>query len=319
MPRPEITSETLAKWQRVVDLISDLAEVPAALIMITIEQHHSALVTSASRENPYQVGQSFYLNERLYCFGVFQNDGELVVEDATCDPRWNDNQDLEHGMTFYVGLPLKWPDGKVFGTICMLDKRRNKRAIMFRKGLQEFCRVVEADLALLVEVDQRKEAQLQLSIELENRKTIIRQTTQDLQDANTALRVLLQGVETSKSEMEDRFRHQIKELVLPHISKLKLMLSDLDAAAKHLDIIQRNLSGLTSAQSTLMANTFEDLTPVEAEIAQMIIHGLSTKEIASTLSRAKSTVDFHRNNIRKKLGLTKAGKTLKSHLLPLMK
>ena len=317
--RPEISQETLAKWQRVVDLISDLARVPASLIMITVEQHHSIFVASSTDENPYQLGQSFQLNEKLYCYGVFQNDGELVVEDATCDPRWNDNQDLDHGMTFYVGLPLKWPDGKVFGTICMLDKRRNKRALTFRKGLQEFSRVVESDLALFVEIDQRKAAQSQLSHELENRDSVIQQKTQDLQEANTALRVLLKGFENSKIEMEDRIRHQIKELVFPHISKLRLMLSGHDAAPRHLDIIESNLHDLTTADSTRMAEAFETLTPVEAEIAQMIIHGRSTKEIAATMSRAKSTVDFHRNNIRTKLGLTKGGKSLKTHLMQLTK
>lgn len=313
--KPEISPEAIAKWQRVVDLISDLADVPASLIMSTVEQHHSVYIANGSSANPYSVGQSFQLNEKLYCFGVFQNDGELCVEDAKCDPRWQDNQDLEHGMTFYVGLPLKWPDGEIFGTICVLDKRRNKRALMFRKGLREFCRVVEDDLALLVEVDKRKQAQLKLSRELENRENIIRQRTQDLEDANIALRVLLQGVETSKNEVEDRIQKQLRGLVLPHISKLRLMLSDADASIPHLEIIEKNLKNVTSALSTRMAEAFEALTPVEAEIAQMIIHGRTTKEIAVSMSRATSTVDFHRNNIRKKLGLTNARKTLRRHLM----
>ncbi len=313
--KPEISPEALAKWQRVVDLISELADVPASLIMSTVDQHHSVYVASGSSANPYSVGQSFQLNEKLYCFGVFQNDGELCVEDAKSEPRWQDNQDLEHGMTFYVGLPLKWPDGEIFGTICVLDKRRNKRALMFRKGLREFCRVVEDDLALLIEVNERKQAQLQLSQELENRETIIRQRTQDLEDANTALRVLLNGVETSKNEIEDRIQKQLKGLVLPHISKLRLMLSDADAAVSLLEIVEKNLKNVTSALSTRMAEAFEVLTPAEAEIAQMIIHGRSTKEIAVTLSRATSTVDFHRNNIRKKLDLTNAHKTLRRHLM----
>ena len=55
----------------------------------------------------------------------------------------------KNGMSFYIGYPLKWPDGEVFGTICVLDRRRNKRALLFREGLQEFARVIEADLVLL--------------------------------------------------------------------------------------------------------------------------------------------------------------------------
>jgi c-di-GMP phosphodiesterase len=157
--KPEISELTVAKWQRMVDLIADLAKVPASLIMNTTGAHHAVYVANRSDAHPYTVGQAFDLNEKLYCFGVLQNDGELCVEDALCDPRWHDNQDLDHGMTFYIGLPVKWPDGTVFGTICVLDRRRNKRALVFRTGLEEFSRIVEDDLALLVEIDQRKQAQ----------------------------------------------------------------------------------------------------------------------------------------------------------------
>jgi DNA-binding CsgD family transcriptional regulator len=58
----------------------------------------------------------------------------------------------------------------------------------------------------------------------------------------------------------------------------------------------------------------EGLTPAESEIVQLIVQGRSTKEIAKTLSRGTSTVDFHRNNIRQKLGLTHRGKNLQQHL-----
>ena len=114
------------------------------------------LVTSDHPENPYPVGMEFRLNPKLYCEGVFRVDGELVVEDATCDPRWSDNEDMEHGMSFYIGLPLKWPDGSIFGTICVLDRQRNRRALLFREGLTQFARMVEQDLALLQEVYLRR-------------------------------------------------------------------------------------------------------------------------------------------------------------------
>ncbi|MCB1490425.1 MAG: GAF domain-containing protein [Rhodobiaceae bacterium] len=317
LDKPVITSETLSKWQRIVDLISALADVPATLIMNTVGAHHSVYVTSETDGNPYVLGQSFELNEKLYCFGVFQNDGELCVEDATCDPRWHDNQDLEHGMTFYVGLPVKWPDGDIFGTICVLDSRRNQRALTFRDGLKEFCRIVEDDLALLTEVERRKQAEAALRHELASREATIRTRTKDLEDANTALRVLIERVELSKNEAEDRILRQIKGMILPHISKLRHLHFDDETSSMHLQIVESNLKTITSALSTRMAETLEILTPTEGEIVQMIIHGRNTKEIAATLSRGTSTVEFHRNNIRRKLGLKNKRKNLRQYLLSL--
>ena len=248
--KPEITSETLAKWQRVVDLISELADVPATLIMNTAGKHHAVYVTSDTEKNPYVPGQSFQLTGKLYCHGVLQRDSELCVEDATCDPQWHDNDDLEHGMSFYVGLPLKWPDGEIFGTICILDRRRNRRALMFRKGLQEFSRIVEDDLALLLEVERRKQAQAKLRHVLENRESTIRQHTKYLEDANIALRVLLDNVERSKGEVKDQILRQIRGLVLPHISKLRHLHADDDAMTNHLKIAETHLGNIMSSLSS---------------------------------------------------------------------
>ena len=315
--KPRITTGMLAKWQRVVDLISELADVPATLIMRTNVPDHSVAVSSEGDDNPYRPGQNYHLHEKLYCFGVISNDGELVVEDARCDPAWHDNEDLEFGMTFYVGYPLKWPDGELFGTICVLDRKRNKRAMMFRKGLQEFGRVVEDDLAMLQEVETRKLAQSELRKTVENRETTIKERTQALEDANTALRILLENVETSKNEVEKRILGQIRGLVLPHISKLRHLDADQQLQSSYLELVERNLKDITSSLSSRMAEAMERLTPTEAEVMQMILHGRTTKEIASTLSRGTSTVDFHRNNIRRKLGLRNRKTNLRQHLTSL--
>lgn len=315
--KPEITPETLEKWQRVVDLIAELANVPATLIMNTVAEKHSVFVANTAENNPYVPGRSYALHEKLYCFGVFQNDGELTVKDAACDPRWRDNEDLEYGMSFYIGYPVKWPDGDVFGTICVLDRRENKRALMFRKGLQEFCKVVEDDLAMLLEVEQRKAVQAKLRKTLETQEHTIAKRTQDLEDANTALRVLLENVETAKGEVEAQILRQIKGLILPHISKLRHLDADRDLQSSYLEMVEKNLKNITTSLSSQMVETLAVLTPAEVEIAQMILLGRSTKEIAQTLSRGTSTVDFHRNNIRQKLGLKESRKNLRQHLMSL--
>ena len=47
------------------------------------------------------------------------------------------------------------------------------------------------------------------------------------------------------------------------------------------------------------------------------MNGNSTKEIARILSRETSTIDFHRNNIRRKLGIESRATNLRSHLMSL--
>lgn len=343
--KPEIPHAMLEEWQRVVDLAAEAVDVPASLIMKTEPPDHTVLVSSETRGNPYEVGASFKLNSKLYCYAVLQTGNELVVPNAHDDPGWHDNQDMEHGMSFYIGYPLAWPDGTLFGTICVLDSRDNEKARACRRLLQEFRHVIESDLALLMEVARRQRAEKRLRKTLEDLESRVAERTRDLsqaneelrqeirfrrkaeqallerehelEEANTALRVLLSNLQTSRQEFEIQILRQIKGLIQPHIVRLRQALGDRESESCYLDLIDSNLRNVTSSFATRLVTVFEVLTPTEAEIAQMVMTGQTTKAIARTLSREPSTVDFHRNNIRRKLGIEGRRVNLRSYLLSL--
>lgn len=312
---PQIPKETLANWQQLVDLVAELADVPASLIMKTDAPDHAVLITSDHPENPYPVGLSFQLNPKLYCQGVLERDGELVVEDAKCDPVWADNDDLEHGMTFYIGLPLKWPDGSVFGTICVLDRKQNRRALLFREGLAQFARMVESDLALLQEVYLRRALEEKLNETLAQLETRVSDRTRELQETNIALRVLLSSLDDDRKNRDHEIVEQVRSRVLPYLEKVRAQLSGDEAQFVYLELAEKNLNEITSSLSDKLTDAFAAMTPTEMEIAQMVMFGKTTKDIAKALSRETSTIDFHRNNIRRKLGLEGRDQNLRSHLL----
>lgn len=311
---PAIPAETVVEWQRVVDLVARLARVPASLIMRTEMPKHRVFVSSRTEGNPYDVGREFVLSDALYCYGVLKKDGELLVEDALQDPDWVDNEDLEHGMSFYIGYPLKWPKGEVFGTICVLDRQRNEHALLFREGLQAFAGVVESNLRSLVEIAERKRLQSALQQSLDQLEKRVAERTRELEEANTALRVLISSIEKSQHDHDEEILRQINALVIPHLSKVARVLDTEGAGSEFLTLAENNLRSLTSSLSTRIASEFQVLTVTEAEIAQLVMRGKTTKEIAKTLSRATSTIDFHRNNIRCKLGLRR-GENLRGYLL----
>ena len=312
---PQIPKETLANWQQLVDLVAELADVPASLIMKTDAPDHAVLITSDHPENPYPVGLSFQLNPKLYCQGVLERDGELVVQDAKCDPVWADNDDLEHGMTFYIGLPLKWPDGSVFGTICVLDRKQNRRALLFREGLAQFARMVESDLALLQEGYLSRALEEKLNETLAQLETRVSDRTRELQETNTALRVLLSSLEDDRQNRDHEIVEQVRSRVLPYLEKVRAQLSGDEAQFVYLELAEKNLNEITSSLSDKLTDAFAAMTPTEMEIAQMVMFGKTTKDIAKALSRETSTIDFHRNNIRRKLGLEGRDQNLRSHLL----
>jgi DNA-binding CsgD family transcriptional regulator len=57
-----------------------------------------------------------------------------------------------------------------------------------------------------------------------------------------------------------------------------------------------------------------NLTPREAQVADLIKEGKSSKEIATIIGLATNAIDSYRNSIRRKLGLNKVKTSLQSYL-----
>lgn len=154
--KPEVPTEIKARWQRIVDLASELLGVPAALINRFANPEIEMFLASATEGNPYRQGDRARL-AGLYCEKVMRTWDTLLVPDALADPAWAHNPALAEGMTYCLGYPLRWPDGEIFGTICVLDRKDNPRATHHHELLAEFQQAIEADLRLLAEHREREE------------------------------------------------------------------------------------------------------------------------------------------------------------------
>jgi DNA-binding CsgD family transcriptional regulator len=105
---------------------------------------------------------------------------------------------------------------------------------------------------------------------------------------------------------------------LPLVKKLSteafIKLED-DALQKaYVDILESNLNEIVSPFARSLSNKFLRLSPKELEVSNLIQQGKNTKNIAEIMNLAESTIDFHRNNIREKLGVKNKKISLKTYL-----
>jgi DNA-binding CsgD family transcriptional regulator len=83
------------------------------------------------------------------------------------------------------------------------------------------------------------------------------------------------------------------------------------------EILESHVNEILSPFLRRLSAQRPDFTPQELKVAQLVKDGKATKEIADILITSKDAIDFHRKNIRKKLGLRNRKVNLRSYLLSL--
>ena len=189
-----------------------------------------------------------------------------------------------------------------------------------RKTLDELEQRVAARTIELTEANEK------LHREVEERKLVeknLRKKERELklnalhmEETNVALKVLLEQREKDKNELEDKVLANVRGLLLPCLERLQGCHLN-DRQRVYTDILETNLQTIISPFLHRLSSRSLNLTPAEIQVAGLVKDGKTSKEIASLMNVSERGVEFHRNNIRKKLGLANAKKNLRSYLLSL--
>ena len=163
---------------------------------------------------------------------------------------------------------------------------------------------------------ERKKLEQELRKILDTLESRIQERTIELEEVNTALRVLLKKGEQDLKKQGHDIKDNVDRLVMPFLQKLKIS-SSIEQKEMYANIIEANLTNITSPFTNHLSESYKTLTPKEIQIAAMIKDGKSSKEIAEMIGVSIGTVITHRNNIRKKLKLPSRETNLRSHLLSL--
>ena len=150
--------------------------------------------------------------------------------------------------------------------------------------------------------------------ELKERELELDVKNNGLEEMNAALRVLLKRRDEDKSEMEEKVLLNIQELIMPYFEKLEK--SRLDVRQTSLvSILESNLKDIVSPFARELTRNYLRFTPTEIQVANLVKQGNTTKEIADLMNVSGKTIESHRKNIRKKLGIKNKKENLQTHLL----
>ena len=142
-----VPEKEIENWQITVDMLAEIVGIPAALIMRVHEQEIEVFLASHSPGNVYHRGEKAPLDMGLYCETVMSTQRKLLVPNALKDPDWDHNPDIDLGMISYCGLPLTWPNGEIFGTLCILDQKENSYLQKTYELMERFRDSIQLSLA----------------------------------------------------------------------------------------------------------------------------------------------------------------------------
>jgi signal transduction histidine kinase/DNA-binding response OmpR family regulator len=257
----QIPKAVALKWQEIVNLLAEVVNVPAALIMKVEPPTINVFVRSESPGNPYYPEEKACLDTGLYCETVMSSRDLLLVPDALTDQDWRTNPDaMQLGMISYLGLPIAWPDGEIFGTICVLDNKRNEYNTLYQGLLRQFRDVVQGDLSLLVELEAR------------------RRTEEELRLAKEAA----EAANRAKDEFMANVSHEIRTPM-----NAILGMTDLVLDTPLTEDQRRNLKTVKAAADNLlgMIDDLLDFSKIEAGRLELVSEDLSLRDALADVLR----------------------------------
>ncbi|MBW1889944.1 MAG: response regulator transcription factor [Deltaproteobacteria bacterium] len=184
------------------------------------------------------------------------------------------------------------------------------------KPIQERQILAAIEIALHKKDMERRlqEAHDLLERRVEERTQELRIKSENLEEMNTALKVLLKRREEDKLELEEKVIYNIKEMVHPFLEKLEKTRLD-NRQKTFLEILRANLDDIVAPFAKVLSTRYLNLTPAEIQIANLVKHGKTTKEIAELLNLSTRTIESHRDSIRKKLGIKNQKANLRTYLM----
>ncbi|WCE30563.1 sensor domain-containing diguanylate cyclase [Vibrio sp. SCSIO 43137] len=207
----DLISVDIDKWQRTVNLMSELYGAACGTIVQYKNEQFNVITASMNEDNFLAAGSTWPWDMQSFCREIMETGKELYVGDAENSEKWKGSPGVAEGpVRSYLGFPILWPDGHLFGTICVIDTKATDYEPKLIRLLNSLCELITADLKIAVDLEQMKSLALTDELtQLHNRRSLEllgEQKLKEIQRDKTCLSVIYIDIDNMK-QVNDQFGH----------------------------------------------------------------------------------------------------------------
>lgn len=138
-----------------------------------------------------------------------------------------------------------------------------------------------------------------------------------LRQANITLRELISGIEDEKDNIKQQIQSNIEKIVMPLLTDLRA--KSTPETQPGVSLLEECFVDIASPYLNQLSARYKLLTINELRICSMIANRRNTNDISQLCGISPRTVEKHREQIRRKLGLTHSSTNLQSYLMSMKK
>jgi PAS domain S-box-containing protein len=169
----------------------------------------------------------------------------------------------------------------------------------------------ESRSAMLIADDVTEQKRAQEELQRAHEK--LQSEQEALRQANITLRELISGIESEKDNIKQQIQTNIETIVMPLLADLLAKSTpQIEPGAR---LLEECFVDIASPYLNHLSARYKLLTINELRICGMISNRRNTNDISKLLGISPRTVEKHREQIRRKLGLTHSSTNLQSYLM----
>jgi len=274
----------LASWQEVVNLMASIYNASSGDIVQLRDDTFNVVATSNNPDNFLAANSNWPWDTNSFCRKMIETGDPLYVADAENSDTWKTAPPVCEGpVRSYLGYPLYWPNGDVFGSICVIDTKPTAYSNDFVTLLGQLKKLIEANLRHADDMEQVRHTALhdpltgcgnRLLMEERLKGQIARVKRQ-----NETFSLLSIDLNNFKP-INDEFGHQVGDVVLQRVSER------LQASIRESDLLVRTGGDEFLIIFSAQVNAQQTTKQLAAAMAADISHDQAVINISASFGNA---------------------------------